>query len=118
MKPALLMLVAGGLMLTGCAGMKSEFDCNDTASNGCMTMDEANNKARTMTENQKGKAAEGRRILPPLAAVPVVKKRATSVGVPWMVRAMSLSRRPFRPPKRWCGICGGICAPSRRRHSL
>ena len=32
MKPALLMVLAGGLMLTGCAGMKSEFDCNDTAS--------------------------------------------------------------------------------------
>ena len=103
MKPALLMVLAGGLMLTGCAGMKSEFDCNDTASNGCMTMDEANNKARTMTENQKGKATEGRRILPPLAAVPVIKASGTSGGVsPFTKNAAAAvtpgatARNPFR----------------------
>ena len=103
MKSALLMVLAGGLMLTGCAGMKSEFDCNDTASNGCMTMDEANNKARTMTENQKGKAAEGRRTLPPLAAVPVVKEKPTTAGVSSVAKPVAAtatpgatSRNPFR----------------------
>lgn len=80
MKPALLMVLASGLILTGCAGMKSEFDCSATASNGCMTMDEANNKARAMTENQKGKVAKGRRTLPPLAAVPTMRKSAVSSG--------------------------------------
>ncbi|EFN6235125.1 type IV conjugative transfer system lipoprotein TraV [Escherichia coli] len=99
MKPALLMLFAGGLILTGCAGMKSEFDCNDTASNGCMTMDEANNKARTMTENQKGKAAEGRRTLPPLAAVPVVKERATSAGVLPVTKPVAAAVTPGATPR-------------------
>ncbi|EPR6207806.1 type IV conjugative transfer system lipoprotein TraV [Escherichia coli] len=77
MKPALLMVLASGLILTGCAGMKSEFDCNATASNGCMTMDEANNKARAMTETQKEKAT-----LPPLAVVPATGKDAVASG--WM----------------------------------
>lgn len=46
-----MLLMAGSvLLLSGCAGMKSEFDCNATASNSCMTMDEANNKARSTTE--------------------------------------------------------------------
>ncbi|MDM2845482.1 type IV conjugative transfer system lipoprotein TraV [Citrobacter sp. Cpo090] len=103
MKPALLMVLASGLVLTGCAGMKSEFDCNATASNGCMTMDEANNKARAMTENQKGKKTEGRRTLPPLAAVPMVKENSTTAGVSSVtkpvaatVTAGAASRNPFR----------------------
>lgn len=99
MKSALLMVLAGGLMLTGCAGMKSEFDCNDTASNGCMTMDEANNKARTMTENQKGKAAEGRRTLPPLAAVPVVKERVMSAGVSPVTKPVAAAGTPGATPR-------------------
>lgn len=103
MKSALLMVLASGLVLTGCAGMKSEFDCNATASNGCMTMDEANNKARAMTENQKGKKTGGRRTLPPLAAVPVVKENSTTAGVSSVtkpvaatVTAGATSRNPFR----------------------
>ncbi|WP_085453329.1 type IV conjugative transfer system lipoprotein TraV [Escherichia coli] len=103
MKPALLMVLASGLILTGCAGMKSEFDCNATAGNGCMTMDEANNKARAMTENQKGKKTGDRRTLPPLAAVPVVKENSTTAGVSSVtkpvaatVTAGATSRNPFR----------------------
>ncbi|WP_045449993.1 type IV conjugative transfer system lipoprotein TraV [Citrobacter sp. S-77] len=94
MKPALLMVLASGLILTGCAGMKSEFDCNATASNGCMTMDEANNKARAMTENQKGKKTEGRRTLPPLAAVPVVKENATTAGVSSVTKPVAATVTP------------------------
>uniref|UniRef100_UPI00092D6B13 type IV conjugative transfer system lipoprotein TraV n=1 Tax=Escherichia coli TaxID=562 RepID=UPI00092D6B13 len=45
--------VALALLLSGCAGMKSEFDCNAIASNSCMTMDEANNKARSATERSE-----------------------------------------------------------------
>lgn len=97
MKPGLLMLVAGGLMLTGCAGMKSEFDCNDTASNGCMTMDEANNKARTMTQNQKGTGS--RHTLPPLAAVPVIKESATSAGGAPVTKPVSKTVTPGATPR-------------------
>ena len=103
MKPAVLMVLAGGLILTGCTGMKSDFDCNATAGNSCMTMDEANNKARAMTESQKGKAAAHRRILPPLAAVPVVKENATAAGVTAVTKTTAatvtpgtMSRNPFR----------------------
>lgn len=66
MKPALLMIVTGSLLLTGCAGMKSEFDCDATASNSCMTMDEANNKARAVTENNTFRQQDTK-TLPPLA---------------------------------------------------
>lgn len=53
MKILYLTPAALALLLSGCAGMKSEFDCNATASNGCMTMDEANNKARSATERSE-----------------------------------------------------------------
>ena len=53
MKILYLTPVALALLLSGCAGMKSEFDCNATASNSCMTMDEANNKARSATERSE-----------------------------------------------------------------
>lgn len=57
--------VALALLLSGCAGMKSEFDCSATASNSCMTMDEANNKARSATERSE---ATKQPSLPRLAA--------------------------------------------------
>ncbi|ENJ1285686.1 type IV conjugative transfer system lipoprotein TraV [Salmonella enterica] len=94
MKPALLMVLASGLILTGCAGMKSEFDCNATASNGCMTMDEANNKARAMTETQKEKVA-----LPPLGAVPAaVTSGAQSATEPAVVTSATGAGKGARNP--------------------
>lgn len=36
-------------LLSGCAGMKSSFDCNATAQDSCMTMEEANKKARSQS---------------------------------------------------------------------
>ncbi|HAY0608556.1 TPA: type IV conjugative transfer system lipoprotein TraV, partial [Escherichia coli] len=65
MKILYLTPVALALLLSGCAGMKSEFDCNATASNSCMTMDEANNKARSATERSEATKPSS---LPRLAA--------------------------------------------------
>ncbi|ELX8243937.1 TraV family lipoprotein, partial [Escherichia coli] len=53
MNKYMLLIAGGALLLSGCAGMKSEFDCNATASNSCMTMDEANNKARSASERSE-----------------------------------------------------------------
>ncbi|MBJ9324981.1 type IV conjugative transfer system lipoprotein TraV [Citrobacter freundii] len=111
MKPALLMVLASGLILTGCAGMKSEFDCNATASNGCMTMDEANNKARAMTENQKGKKTEGRRTLPPLATVPVVKENSTTAGVSSVTKPVAVTFAGAQVSPAWSDI--GMARPVR-----
>lgn len=66
MKILYLTPVALALLLSGCAGMKSEFDCDATASNSCMTMDEANNKARSVTENNTFRL-QNTKTLPPLA---------------------------------------------------
>lgn len=45
--------------LTGCAGVNSEFECNATTSDSCMTMEEANQKAKSMTDTSKAAPAAG-----------------------------------------------------------
>ncbi|MEG2554313.1 MAG: type IV conjugative transfer system lipoprotein TraV [Hafnia sp.] len=63
MKKHPLALIASAFLLSGCAGMNSEFACGEGALDRCMTMDEANNKARASSES-----AVKATILPPLAA--------------------------------------------------
>lgn len=43
-----LLIISCACLLSGCAGMKSSFDCNATAQDSCMTMEEANQKAQGM----------------------------------------------------------------------
>lgn len=41
-----LLILGALILLAGCtAGMKDSFDCNATAQDSCMTMEEANQKA-------------------------------------------------------------------------
>lgn len=63
MKKHPLALIASAFLLSGCAGMNSEFSCGATAKDQCITMDEANNKARASSES-----AVKATTLPPLAA--------------------------------------------------
>lgn len=54
--------------LTGCSlGTRSDFECNATTSDTCMTMDQANDKARAMTESSKAKPVTAAAALPSLA---------------------------------------------------
>lgn len=78
MKILPFMLAGGVLLLSGCTGMKSEFDCTETADNGCLTMDEANNRARAKTEGDKQQVR-----LPKLAEVTPMPAQpsVTSVSV-------------------------------------
>ncbi|HBT6130031.1 MULTISPECIES: type IV conjugative transfer system lipoprotein TraV, partial [Klebsiella] len=47
MKELMLLIPLGGaLLLTGCAGTETEFQCNATTSDTCMTMEQANEKAK------------------------------------------------------------------------
>lgn len=48
-------LLAGICLLTGCAGVKSEFECNATSSDSCMTMQQANEKAKAVETPARGK---------------------------------------------------------------
>ena len=62
-------LLAGSvLLLTGCAGVKSNFDCDATTSDTCMTMTKANQLARDKAAKNTGKQAAGG--LPSLVNLP------------------------------------------------
>ena len=54
----------GTLLLSGCAGTSTEFECNATTSDTCMTMEQANEKAKAREESAAKPAAAG---LPRLA---------------------------------------------------
>lgn len=56
------------LLLSGCAGVKSSFDCDATTSDTCMTMTKANQLARDKAARQAGKPAAGG--LPSLVNLP------------------------------------------------
>lgn len=65
----LLPALAGCMLLSGCAGVKSSFDCDATTSDTCMTMGEANQIARNKAAKSKaGKPGAGG--LPSLADIP------------------------------------------------
>ena len=58
MKSLLLFPTLGGvLLLAGCAGVSSEFGCNATTSDSCMTMEQANEKAKSLEEGSEAKPA-------------------------------------------------------------
>lgn len=70
-----LMLAGCILLLSGCAGVKSDFDCDATTSDRCMTMSQANQLARDKTgSDAPGKLAAGVTLSPAELprAVPVV----------------------------------------------
>lgn len=94
MKKFTLMLTGSVLLLSGCTGMKSEFDCTETAQNGCLTMDEANNRARMKTETEKQNIR-----LPPLAEVR-----------PATVTAPALRVSSARAPVATASVTGGTPA--------
>ena len=47
----------GTLLLYGCAGTSTEFECNATTSDTCMTMEQANEKAKAREESASAKPA-------------------------------------------------------------
>lgn len=58
MKELILLIPLGSaLLLTGCAGTESDFECNATTSDTCMTMEQANEKAKAQEENSSAKPA-------------------------------------------------------------
>ncbi|HFS8113140.1 TPA: type IV conjugative transfer system lipoprotein TraV [Enterobacter asburiae] len=88
-------LLAGSvLLLSGCAGVKSSFDCDATTTDSCMTMTKANQLARDKATSQQGKPGAG--ALPslvnlpaPAAAVPSASR--SGISAPSGARAASNS---------------------------
>jgi len=68
MKNILFIPIVAALLLGGCAGTSTEFQCNATTSDRCMTMEQANEMARKKTEGAKGKPDAG--ALPALVELP------------------------------------------------
>ncbi|EIK7925623.1 type IV conjugative transfer system lipoprotein TraV [Escherichia coli] len=56
MKPISLFIpLLGTLLLSGCAGTNSDFECDATTSDTCMTMEQANEKAKKMEQSSEAK---------------------------------------------------------------
>lgn len=85
------LLILGGLtLLAGCtAGMKDSFDCNATAQDSCLTMEEANLKAQQSTPLTLGTASGGTPIKRP--ELPRLVPMATATA-PALTQATSTSR--------------------------
>lgn len=76
-----LMLAGGILLLSGCAGVKSDFDCDATTSDRCMTMSQANQLAREKSgSDAPGKPAAGATLSP--ADLPRTVPLVSSHNVP------------------------------------
>lgn len=83
-----LYLLFSMCLLSGCAGMKSSFDCNATAQDSCMTMEEANKKAQSQSLSAPG-AKKSVPVQPEAVRLPA-QARNTETGSP----AGTLTPRP------------------------
>ncbi len=52
---SLFIPLLGTLLLSGCAGTNTEFECNATTSDTCMTMEQANEKAKKLEQSSEAK---------------------------------------------------------------
>ncbi|HEC2564917.1 type IV conjugative transfer system lipoprotein TraV [Raoultella ornithinolytica] len=88
MKKLIMPLLAGVSLLSGCAGMNSDFDCNTVAHDRCITMEQANQQAAGRTSSSSvmsgvdgdaGKTDAAAETLPGLAPVPVSPSPLTGI---------------------------------------
>lgn len=84
MNKFIMPLLAGAGLLSGCAGMNSDFDCNTVAHDRCITMEQANQQAAGRTspssvEGASGKTDAAAETLPRLAPVPVSPSPLTGI---------------------------------------
>lgn len=104
MKKIPLLLAGSVLLLSGCAGVKSSFDCDATTSDTCMTMTKANQLARDKAAKQAGKPAAGG--LPSLVNLPA---QAASQPVPVRSVISTPSATPSAAPSP--ARSGGLLSP-------
>lgn len=91
-----IILISCACLLSGCAGMKSSFDCNAVAQDSCMTMEEANKKAQSLSQtglNEKTAAPvpSAQTVLPRQLPVQAMRPEPS---------ATVMAGNPVRPPVR------------------
>lgn len=98
MKYPLFLITGITLLLTGCAGVKSSFDCDATTSDTCMTMTRANELAKEKAARQSVKqGADG---LPGLVSLPAAAPVSSRTAPPAINRLPSSvpDTRPVSAP--------------------
>ena len=87
--------LAFALLLVGCAGGQSEFACDATTSDNCMTMSAANQQAKTKAANAAGKPGAG--ALPALVDLPPAPRAPTNSTQPVRVTPHSVTPTQAMP---------------------
>jgi len=106
MKKITLLLAGSALLLSGCAGVKSSFDCDATTSDTCMTMTKANQLARDKAAKQAGKPAAGG--LPSLVNLPATSAAAVPSASRSVVIVPSGARVTSNRPAVSVGTATGL----------
>ncbi|ELC5340144.1 type IV conjugative transfer system lipoprotein TraV [Salmonella enterica] len=106
MKKITLLLAGSALLLSGCAGVKSSFDCDATTSDTCMTMTKANQLARDKAAKQAGKPTAGG--LPSLVNLPATSAAAVPSASRAVVNVPSDARVTSNRPVVSAGAATGI----------
>jgi conjugal transfer pilus assembly protein TraV len=103
----LLPLLGSVLLLAGCAGVSGDLECNATTSDRCMTMGQANQKARQLSGDAAGK--------PAATALPALVSPPPLASVTPSTNSYALPARPAiaspRPPVSTTPV--RLAAPSR-----
>ncbi|MDW3573190.1 type IV conjugative transfer system lipoprotein TraV [Enterobacter asburiae] len=106
MKKITLLLAGSALLLSGCAGVKSSFDCDATTSDTCMTMTKANQLARDKAAKKAGKPAAGG--LPSLVNLPASSAAAVPSAPRSVLSVPSGARVTSNRPAVSAGNATGI----------
>lgn len=106
MKQITFLLAGCALLLSGCAGVKSSFDCDATTSDTCMTMTKANQLARDKAAKQAGKPVAGG--LPSLVNLPAPSAAAVPSASRAVVNVPSGARVTSNRPAVSAGAATGI----------
>lgn len=106
MNKTMLLLAGSVLLLSGCAGVKSSFDCDATTTDSCMTMTKANQLARDKAAKQAGKPGAG--ALPSLVNLPVSPAAAAPSASRAVVGAPSGTRTVSTTPAVSAGTSAGV----------